>query len=70
MEILDNEDLEWVEEEDADNVDVYVIKKDDGTKVVKKMKVEVKVDEEDDNGNNEATPPEKKEPPQPEKKKK
>jgi hypothetical protein len=70
VEILDNEDLEWVEEEDADNVDVYVIKKDDGTKVVKKMKVEVKVDEEDDNGNDQATPPEKKEPPQPEKKKK
>jgi hypothetical protein len=70
VEILDNEDLEWVEEEDADNVDVYIIKKDDGTKVVKKMKVEVKVDKEDDNGNNEATPPEKKEPPQPEKKKK
>src|SRR4030043_1264675 len=65
VEILDNEDLEWVEEEDADNVDVYIIKKDDGTKVVKKIKVEVKVDEEDDNGNNEATPPEKKEPPQP-----
>ena len=60
VEILDNEDLEWVEEEDADNVDVYIIKKDDGTKVVKKMKVEVKVDEEDDNGNDEDTPPEKK----------
>jgi len=44
VEILDNEDLEWVEEDDADNVDVYVIKKDDGTKVVKKVKV--KVDEE------------------------
>jgi hypothetical protein len=70
VEILDNEDLEWVEENNADNVDVYVIKKGDGTEVVKKMKVEVKVDEENDNGNSEAAPPEKMEPPKPEKKKK
>ena len=69
MEILDDEDFEWVEE-DADNVDVYVIKKDDGTEVVKTVKVEVKVDEDDDNGNNEATEPTQKEPSKPEKKKK
>jgi hypothetical protein len=70
VEILDDEDLEWVEEGDADNIDVYVIKKDDGSEVVKKMKVEVKVDEDNDNGNDEAAPPEKKEPPKPEIKKK
>jgi hypothetical protein len=69
MEILDDEDLEWVKE-DPDNVDVYVIKKDDGTEVVKKVRVEVKVDEDHDNGNDEATEPSQEETPKPEKKKK
>lgn len=69
IEILKDEDLEWVEV-DADNVDVYVIKKDDGTKVVKKVRVEVIEDEEIEKGNeNEAEPPQK-EPLKPEKKKK
>lgn len=69
VEILDDEDLEWIEEGDADNVDVYIIKKDDGTKVVKKMRVEVKVDEENDNDDNETTEPSQKTPPKVEKKK-
>lgn len=69
MEILDDEDFEWVEK-DADNVDVYVIKKDDGTKVVKTVKVEVKVDEENDKVTNDVAEPTQKEPPKPEKKKK
>jgi hypothetical protein len=70
MEILDDEDLKWIEKEDADNVDVYVIKKDNGTEVVKKVRVEVKTDEEDDNGNKQAVEPPQKEPVKPEKKKK
>jgi hypothetical protein len=69
MEILNDEDFEWVEK-DADNVDVYVIKKDDGTEVVKTVKVEVKVDEENDKVTNEVTEPTQKESSKPEKKKK
>jgi len=45
--IINEDDLEWIEEDD-ENVNVYVIKKDDGTQVIKKVKVEVKeVDEEE-----------------------
>jgi len=70
MELLDDEDFEWVEKEDSDNVDVYVIKEDDGTEVVKTVRVEVKVDEENDKVTNEVTEPTQNEPPKPEKKKK
>jgi hypothetical protein len=70
MEILDDEDLKWIEKEDADNVDVYVIKKDDGTEVVKKIRVEVKTDEKGDDENNQVIEPPQKEPVKPEKKKK
>lgn len=69
MEIFDEDDLEWVEE-DGDNVNVYVIKKDDGTEVVKTVKVEVKVNEGDENGNDEPAESLQKEPPKSEKKKK
>jgi len=47
VEIISEDDLERIEE-DEENVDVYVIKKDDGTKVIKKVKVEVKEVEEEE----------------------
>jgi hypothetical protein len=69
MKILDDEDLEIIKENNADSVKVYIIKDDDGTKVVKKMKkVEVKVEVEDE-GNNKAEEPSQPAP-KPEKKKK
>lgn len=52
VEILSDEDLKFIEEGDNDeeNVDIYVIRKDDGTKIVKKVKkVEVTIEEENEN---------------------
>ena len=52
VEILNDEDLELIKEDSSDNVDVYVIKKDDGTQVVKKVKkIEVRVEEENHDNN-------------------
>jgi hypothetical protein len=50
VEILEDDDLELHEDKDADNVDIYIIKDDDGTKVIKKVKkVKVTVEEDDEN---------------------
>jgi hypothetical protein len=69
-EILNDEDLELIKEDSSDNVDVYVIKKDDGTQVVKKVKkVEVRVEEENQD-NNKAEEPAREPSPKPDKKKK
>jgi len=58
VEILDNEDLQMQKDQDADSVDVYIIKSDDGTKVIKKMKkVDVKVEVEDEGNIQPAEPP-------------
>jgi len=47
VEIIDNENLELHKDKDADSVDVYIIKSEDGTKVIKKAKkVTVTVEEE------------------------
>jgi hypothetical protein len=48
VEMIGEDDLEWVEEDEDENIDVYVIKKDDETKVIKKVKVEVKEVDEDE----------------------
>jgi hypothetical protein len=69
VEILDDEDLEFHKDKDADNVDVYIIKEDDGTKVIKKVKkVEVTVEEENENDDKPAEPPVKPAPKQGKKK--
>jgi len=47
LHIINEDDLKWIEEDD-ENVDVYVIKKDNGEKVIKKVKVEVKEVDEDE----------------------
>lgn len=73
MEILEDEDFEWIEEnvENEENVEIYVIKKDDGTKVVKKIKVVVEEDDEDhEHGIDQMPEPPQKEPPKAERKKK
>jgi len=50
--VISGDELEISEEEGEDNVEVYIIKTDDGTKVVKKVKkVKVTVEEEDETGN-------------------
>jgi hypothetical protein len=69
VEILEDEDLELHEDKDADNVDVYIIKEDDGTKIIKKVKkVKVTVEEENE-GNNKTDEPPVKPAPKPDKKK-
>jgi hypothetical protein len=45
---IEGEDFEWIEEKNADHLDVYIIKEDDGTKIIKKMRVKEE-EEEDDN---------------------
>jgi hypothetical protein len=70
VEILNDEDLELIKEDSSDNVDVYVIKKDDGTQVVRKVKkVEVRVEEENPD-NDKAEEPVRELAPKPDKKKK
>ena len=69
VEILNDEDLELIKEDSSDNVDVHVIKKDDGTQVVKKVKkIEVRVEEENQD-NNKAEEPAREPAPKPDKKK-
>ena len=48
VEIISEDDLERVEEGEDEDIDVFVIKKDDETKVIKKVKVEVKEVDEDE----------------------
>ncbi len=70
VEILNDEDMELIKEDSSDNVDVYVIKKDDGTQVVKKVKkIEVRVEEENQD-NDKAEEPVLEPAPKPDKKKK
>jgi len=68
--VISGDELEISEEEGEDNVEVYIIKTDDGTKVVKKVKkVKVTVEEEDETGNK-AEEPSWEPAPKPDKKKK
>ena len=56
-EILDYKDLELSGDKNADTVEVFIIKEDDGTKVVKHVKkVEVTVKEENESGNKSIEP--------------
>ena len=57
VEILDDEGMELHKGKEADSVDVYIIKNDDGTKVIKKVKkVEVTVKEESGSNQDPAQP--------------
>jgi hypothetical protein len=51
---IEGEDFEWIEEKNADHLDVYIIKEDDGTKIIKKMRVK---EEEGKDENNVTTEP-------------